>query len=108
MNVLLEEVNSKLTAAFEGISTAKEEVLCKMGEMHRDLGGRISNLEVIAEHHSVTLKEHSAILKEHSTILKEHSTDLATIKGDVNELTRDRFDLVDVKRRVTALEAVRS
>ncbi len=133
MNVLLEQLNSKMDAFAEGQSSTKEELLRKIDEVRVELGGKISNLELVASHHSAelksikgtlsehsatlrehsatlrehsaTLREHSAILSEHSAILGEHSTDLKEIKREVKG---QRADLTNVQERVTVIENARS
>ena len=63
MNVLLEQINSKMDAFAEGQSSMREEFSRKLDEkidgLRDDLGGKISNLEILGKRHSAILSEHS-------------------------------------------------
>jgi DNA repair ATPase RecN len=118
MGVLMERIDSNVRVVAEGLTAHREEFKRDMAALEARLTVRIENLEAAVRQNSADIRKNSEDIRKNSEDIRKNSEDIRknsedirTLRAELAQLRHDfdhraeRAQLVDIEKRVTALEA---
>ena len=102
--VVLERIESQMTAVVEAVTSATQRLDAKIDALGAHLSERISVLEQVVRQNSLDIRQNSEDIRKNSEDIGQNSEDILALRNEVALLRHD-FDHREERGRVDALEA---